>query len=188
MSAEANPAAPHHLPIFITGPGQTDVLFNVMAIFLVVAVLLVVVFYFKLHSLPERIAHKGQKIQFELVAILALISLFTHNHLFWIAGLLLAFIPLPDFSTPLEGMAESLARMAGRRKPPSGPEASIAAPEYPGEPALPAAAGTVIADATRQAGGAEHSVPRETVEETSGQTAAADESARRLRTVSKGSA
>src|SRR5262245_41457032 len=114
MSNAVNPAAPHHLPPFITAPGETDVWFNVMLIFLVLAVLLVVVFYFKLHSLPERIAHKGQKIQFELVAILALISLFTHNHLFWIAGLLLAFIPIPDLSTPLAGMADSLATMAGR--------------------------------------------------------------------------
>jgi hypothetical protein len=102
------------MPVFITAPGETDFLFNGALIFLILAVLAVVVFYFKLHSLPERIAHKGQKIQFELVAILALISLFTHNHLFWIAGLLLAFIPLPDFTTPLTGMAESLATMAGR--------------------------------------------------------------------------
>src|SRR6478735_2057897 len=130
MSAEANPAAPHHLPIFIPEPGQPDVLFNVMAIFLVVAVLMVVVFYFKLHSLPERIAHKGQKIQFEIVAILGLISLFTHNHFFWIAGLLLAFIPIPDFSTPLERMAESLAKMTGWRRTPPGVEVGIPAAEY----------------------------------------------------------
>ena len=98
MPPAINPAAPHHQPAFFTAPGDTDVLFNVMAIFLVVMVLMVGVFYFKLHSLPERIAHKGQKVQFELVAVLGLISLFTHNHIFWIAGLLLAFIPMPDFS------------------------------------------------------------------------------------------
>jgi hypothetical protein len=116
MSSEVNPIAPHHLPMFITAPGETDFLFYGALFFLIFAVLLVVVFYFKLHSLPERIAHKGQMIQFELVAVLALISLFTHNHLFWIAGLLLAFIPIPDLSTPLSGMADSLATMAGRRK------------------------------------------------------------------------
>ena len=115
MPPAINPAAPHHQPAFFTAPGDTDVLFNVMAIFLVVMVLMVGVFYFKLHSLPERIAHKGQKVQFELVAVLGLISLFTHNHIFWIAGLLLAFIPMPDFSTPLEGMAASLAKLAGWR-------------------------------------------------------------------------
>jgi hypothetical protein len=116
MSSEVNPIAPHHMPVFITAPGETDYLFYGALVFLIFAVLSVVVFYFKLHSLPERIAHKGQMIQFELVAVLALISLLTHNHLFWIAGLLLAFIPLPDLSTPLTGMADSLATMAGRRK------------------------------------------------------------------------
>jgi hypothetical protein len=45
---------------------------------------------------PEQVAHKGQKDQFEIVAILGLIA--THMHIFWIAGLLLAFIDLPDFS------------------------------------------------------------------------------------------
>jgi hypothetical protein len=116
MSNTMNPAAPHHLPMFVTAPGQTDVLFNVMAIFLVVMVLALVVFYFRLHALPERLAHKGQKLQLEIVAVLGLISLFTHNHIFWIAGLLLALIPIPDFSTPLGRMADSLATMAGRRK------------------------------------------------------------------------
>src|SRR5262249_36917137 len=62
------------------------------------------------HKLPERIAHKGKKIQFELVAVLALISLFTQNHIFRIAGLLLAFIPFPDFSPPLTGMNSFFAR------------------------------------------------------------------------------
>jgi hypothetical protein len=130
MANEMHPAAPHHLPFFITAPGQTDVLFNAMVIFLIVMVLLVIVIYFKLHALPEQIAHKGQKIQYELVALLALISLFTHNHYFWIAGLLLAFIPLPDFSTPLNGMADSLARMAGRK--PTGSTAAAEPERFPG--------------------------------------------------------
>ena len=130
MSLATNPAAPHHQPAFFTAPGETDILFNVMAIFLVVMVLMVAVFYFKLHSLPERMAHKGQKVQFEIVAVLGLISLFTHNHIFWIAGLLLAFIPMPDFSTPLNGMADSLAKMAGWRR-------GAATPSRSAESALP---------------------------------------------------
>ena len=123
MSPAMNPAAPHHQPAFFTAPGETDILFNVMAIFLVVMVLMVAVFYFKLHSLPERIAHKGQKVQFEIVAVLGLISLFTHNHIFWIAGLLLAFIPMPDFSTPLDrdgrvaGEDGRVENAAPRRRP-----------------------------------------------------------------------
>ena len=53
------------------------------------------------------------KVQMEIVAVLALISLFTHNHLFWIAGLLLALIAIPDFSTPMNSIAESLEKLAG---------------------------------------------------------------------------
>ncbi|WP_225612612.1 hypothetical protein [Paracoccus sp. PAR01] len=90
----------------------------VTGIFLVVAVVGIGVFYFRLHALPEHMAHRGQKVQFEIVAVLALIALFTHNHAFWIAGLLLAMIPVPDFSTPLSSMAQSLGRMA----PPAPPE------------------------------------------------------------------
>ena len=72
----------------------------VMGIFLIVAVLVVGNFYLHLHTLPERMAHKSQKLQFEIVAVLGLLALFTHVHIFWIAGLLLALIDLPDFSTP----------------------------------------------------------------------------------------
>jgi hypothetical protein len=113
--AGAHPLATEHYPVFLTPPGQTDVLLVAMAIFLLVAVIGIGVFYFKLHALPEQMAHRGQKVQFEIVAVLALISLFTHNHVFWIAGLLLAFVPLPDFSTPLTSMAQSLGKMAGAR-------------------------------------------------------------------------
>ena len=118
-SAAMNPAAPHHQPAFFTAPGETDILFNVMGIFLVVMVLMVVCFLFQVPCPSGEIAHKGQKVQFEIVAVLGLISLFTHNHIFWIAGLLLAFIPMPDFSTPLTGMANSLAKMAGRGEAPA---------------------------------------------------------------------
>jgi hypothetical protein len=117
MSTTINPVATHNLPFFFVTPGQADVLFNAMAVFLLVVILAILVFYFWLHGLPERLAHNGQKLQFEIVAVLALISLFTHNHIFWIAGLLLALIPIPDFSTPLTRMADSLTTMAGRRKP-----------------------------------------------------------------------
>jgi hypothetical protein len=108
-----HPAATQHLPMFITAPGQTDVLMVVMAIILLVSVVGFGVLYFRLHSLPEQIAHKGKKIQFELVAILGLISLFTHMHIFWIIGLLLAFIDFPDFSSFMGRIAGSVEKMAG---------------------------------------------------------------------------
>ena len=113
MSDQLHPLAPHHLPGFITAPGETDVLMVVMGVFLIVAVLVVGNFYLHLHSLPERMAHKSQKLQFEIVAVLGLLALFTHVHIFWIAALLLALVDLPDFSTPLSSIANSVEKIAG---------------------------------------------------------------------------
>ena len=48
----------------------------------------------------------------EIVAVLGIISLFTHMHIFWVAGLLLAMIDLPDFGTPLRSIAGSVERIA----------------------------------------------------------------------------
>lgn len=112
MSNQLHPQAPHHLPSFITAPGDTDVLMVVMGIVLIVAVLAVGNIYLRLHSLPERMAHKSQKLQFEIVAILCLLALFTHIHLFWIAALLLAVIDIPDFGTPLRSIAGSVEKIA----------------------------------------------------------------------------
>jgi hypothetical protein len=113
VSESLHPGAPHHLPGFITAPGDTDVLTVVVGIFLLVAVLAVGNLYLHLHTLPERMAHKSQKLQFEIVAVLGLLALFTHNHLFWVIGLLLAMIDLPDFGTPLRRIAGSVEKMAG---------------------------------------------------------------------------
>lgn len=113
--AALNPLAPHSLPWFISPPGATDMLSVMAAVFLVAAILGVGVLYLKIHSLPERSAHAGRKIQFEIVAILGLLSLLTHNHLFWVAALILAFIDIPDFAGPLRSMAASLGRLSGRR-------------------------------------------------------------------------
>lgn len=113
MSASLNPAAAHHLPVFIAAPGETDVLMVVVAVFLILAVLGVGLLFLRLHTLPERIAHKSHKLQFEIVAILGLLALFTHQHIFWVAGLLLALIDIPDFGNPLRRIAGSLERIAG---------------------------------------------------------------------------
>ena len=85
----------------------------VMAIFLVLTVLAVGLLFLRLHTLPERMAHKSQKLQFEIVAVLGLLALFTHQHIFWVAGLLLAVIDLPDFGTPLRRIAGSVEQIAG---------------------------------------------------------------------------
>ncbi len=85
----------------------------VMGVFLILAVLAVGILFLRLHTLPERMAHKSQKIQFEIVAVLGLLALFTHMHIFWVAGLLLALIDLPDIGWPLRRMAGSLEKLAG---------------------------------------------------------------------------
>jgi len=113
MTASLHPAASHHLPPFITAPGETDVLMVVMALVLAGAVLMFGIVFFRLHSLPERIAHKSHKLQFEIVAVLGLLSLFTHIHLFWVAGLLLALIDLPDIGGWMGRIARSVEKMAG---------------------------------------------------------------------------
>ena len=109
----AHPVATEHLPIFITPPGETDVLMVAVAIILGLSVIWFGVLFFRLHSLPEHIAHKGDKLQSELVAVLCLISLFTHMHIFWIIGLVLALIEMPDFGTPLKRIAGSTEKLAG---------------------------------------------------------------------------
>src|SRR6202051_4352096 len=113
VSEELHPITPHDLPGFITAPGDTDTLMIVVGIVLIGSVLVVGNFYLHLHTMPERMAHKSQKLQFEIVAVLGLLALFTHNHLFWVIGLFLAMVDLPDFGTPLRRIAGSVDKMAG---------------------------------------------------------------------------
>src|SRR5205807_6702004 len=103
---------PHHLPFYLAAGSGTDVLMVVVGILLVATLIWVGTLYLRLHSLPERMAHKSEKLQFEIVAILGLLALFTHIHLFWVAGLLLAMIDLPDFGTPLRSIAGSVEKIA----------------------------------------------------------------------------
>jgi NADH:ubiquinone oxidoreductase subunit 5 (subunit L)/multisubunit Na+/H+ antiporter MnhA subunit len=114
MAESAHELAPHHIPAFIPAADGSDPLMTVMLVVLIVGVVLLGTFYLHLHSLPERLAHKHGRMQFELVAILGLLALFTHNNVFWVAALLLAFIQLPDFTTPLETIASSLGKIAKR--------------------------------------------------------------------------
>ena len=153
-SFPTHPAAPHILPIFITEPGQPDYFLIGCAIFLVVLLFALGTLYFRLHALPEHIAHgNAGKLQFEVVAVLALLGLLTHNTTFWVAALLLALIPIPDLYTPFAGMANSLSHIAGWRRrnappdapppPAAGAVAASPAPEPPPPargPEAPAAA------------------------------------------------
>ena len=150
MSESLHPSAPHDLPGFITAPGDTDILMVVVGIILLGSVLMVGNLYLHLHTLPERMAHKSRKLQFEIVAVLGLLALFTHIHLFWVVGLLLAMVDLPDFGTPLRRIAGSVEKIAGV---PPGDEAA--------ETAAEATVHAVAAEApdTTKAGAAKSEVP-----------------------------
>ena len=124
-----HPAAPHELPPFITAPGQTDVLMVIMTVFLIIVLLMLGVFLFWLHMLPEHIAHKSKKVQYDVVAVLGLLGLFTMEHVFWISALLIAVIDIPDFATPLSRIARALEKMVGTKRD----QAVLVAP--PGETA-----------------------------------------------------
>jgi hypothetical protein len=113
MAAEINPVATDHLPSFITAPGETDVLMVITALFLLFVVVSFGLLFLRLHTLPERMAHRAHKLQFEVVAVLGLIALFTHMHIFWVAGLLLALIEIPDFGGWLGRIAGAVERIAG---------------------------------------------------------------------------
>jgi hypothetical protein len=58
VSESLHPMAPHHLPGFISAPGDTDVLMIVVGIVLVGSIVAVGNLYLHLHTLPERMAHK----------------------------------------------------------------------------------------------------------------------------------
>ena len=115
--ATQHPAASGHLPWFLPSADGSDTLFTITTIVVVATLMALGLLFFRLHSLPERLGHK--KLQFEVVAVLGLLSLFTHVHAFWVAGLLLALVDLPDFQSPLKRISESLERISGQAGQPA---------------------------------------------------------------------
>jgi hypothetical protein len=134
LTASPNPIATTHMPFFITAPGDTDVLFNATLVIVVACIILTGVVFLTIHSLPERMAHKSKKILLDLIALLCLLALLTHEHLFWFIAIVLAFIDIPDFLTPVNRIARSVESMAGQevgdkpedRSVPASPEVAIA--------------------------------------------------------------
>jgi hypothetical protein len=117
MVKPGTPASSVHLPWFVAGPGQTDVLLIIMGVFLVVFTLLIGVLLLRLHHLPEHIAGKEQKVQYQFVAVLCLLAMFTHQNILWVAALLLALVDLPDFTGLFNRIARSVARIGWRKRP-----------------------------------------------------------------------
>lgn len=125
-----NEIAPHHLPSFIPGPDGSDPLFTIIIVTMLLAFLGIGILYLRLHSLPEQLAHDSGRSQFQLVAVLGLLALFTHQNIFWVAALLLAIFIPPDYETPLNSIANSLRKKKPDDEPPeqpdSAPEAEVA--------------------------------------------------------------
>jgi hypothetical protein len=111
MSGELHPLAPHSLPPFVGAADGSDPLFSAIVFIVILAVLGVGVFYLKLHAIPEQLAHKHGNTQSQLIMVLALLALFTHNNIFWVAALILALLKLPDFLTPINSISESLKKL-----------------------------------------------------------------------------
>ena len=108
MAGSLHEMAPQHLPSFLSGPDGSDPLFTGIVVVMLVAFVGIGTLYLRLHALPEQMAHGANRSQFQLVAILGLLALFTHQNLFWVAALLLAVVVPPDYETPLKSIAASL--------------------------------------------------------------------------------
>ena len=115
MNQSRATASFEELPFFVTGPGQTDVLFILVAISLVLIVVGFGVLYFTVQAWPDRLAKGANKVQLQIIGILGLLSLLTLNNAFWVAGLLLAAIRIPDFVTALWAISRELAKRPATR-------------------------------------------------------------------------
>ena len=109
---ELHPMATGHIPSYVVAADGSDFLFSFMVVFTIILIVLIGVGYFTLHAVPEKMAHGNNHPQFQLVGILALLALFTHNGMFWIAAVLVAGFQIPDFAAPLRAIADAIGRLA----------------------------------------------------------------------------
>lgn len=109
---ELHPMATGHIPSYVVAADGSDFLFTFMVVFTVILIILIGVGYFTLHAVPEKMAHNSNHPQFQLVGILALLALFTHNGLFWVAAVLVAGFQIPDIGAPLRAIADAIRQLA----------------------------------------------------------------------------
>ncbi|WP_234416559.1 hypothetical protein [Ruegeria sp. Alg231-54] len=126
-SAELHPMATGHIPSYVTQADGSDFLLTFMFVFTVLVIVLIGVGYFTLHSIPEKIAHESNHPQFQLVGILALLALFTHNGLFWVAAILVAGFQFPDVAAPLRAIADAIRSLGNQ-------DNDVPAPAAPSQP------------------------------------------------------
>lgn len=149
MAELLHPEALEHAPYFVAGPHEVDQMFVVMTCMVIGVVVSIGVLYFKLHALPERMAHGANSSQMQLVGVMALLALFTHNNTFWVLALLLAAFKIPDFNGPLGDIADAI-RGKPRKEPELGGDAFEPDPAHPSPmaaAAAPAAHSTATAPA-----------------------------------------
>jgi len=115
MNEPTNNVIQEHLPFFITGPGQTDLLFGAVNVALVLVIIGFGALYFTIQAIPDRLAEGTNKTQMQIVGILGLVSLFTMNNALWVAALLLAAVRIPDFFTLFKSIARSLKKISVER-------------------------------------------------------------------------
>lgn len=127
-AADLHPMATGHIPRYVVAADGSDYLFSAMVVFFVILVVLIGVGYLTLHSVPEKMAHENNHPQFQLVGILALLALFTHNGIFWIAAVLVAGFQFPDFASPLRNIADAIRSLGGAIAPEPVPEAPAPTP------------------------------------------------------------
>ena len=127
MNITKHALADPYMPWFITAPGQPDPLYQITTVVVIASIVGLGLLFFTLHSLPERMGHK--KLQFEIVAVLGLISLFTHEHIFWILGLILALVDYRILQLPMKRMSQALEKIAGI-KPPEPDSSGACGPRY----------------------------------------------------------
>lgn len=128
MAQNVHSQAPHHLPGFLPGPDGSDILFTLVVVMVIAIVLALGVLYFTLHALPEKMGHKVNSTQLQLIGVLSLLAMFTHNNLFWVAALLLAAVRMPDIVTPLDSISHSLKSLIDHRPAPVVPTPTLVEP------------------------------------------------------------
>jgi hypothetical protein len=141
MQGQIHPMAPHHIPWFLPGPDGSDGLFTFTVFMMIGAMLVLGNLYLRLHAVPERMAHSSNHTQQQAVTVLALLALFTHNNLYWVIALFIAVVRWPDFSTPLNAIADALERREGRQIPPDIDHAPVGTTEPDPGPASTAPQG-----------------------------------------------
>ncbi len=131
--AQASIEGLEYLPFFVTAPGESDLLYSAVAVFLVLVAVGFGALYFTIQAIPDRLADGASKVQLQIVGILGLLSLFTMNNAFWVAALLLAAIRIPDIVGPLKDIASELGRRNDESAKPDKPlvEEAIEPPDLP---------------------------------------------------------